>query len=433
MQLSHYLKAWPCSEQPGYHLLFSTKKASLALVPDEIWEQLNQGDVSPEYKDTLTELDMLVPDRKQEWHEMLGYLDEVNRLNDGLDVSIILGLDCNFACTYCYEGSMKGKHTMSDDTADQLIAYSKSRFTPDKKKLTLDFYGGEPLLYTKRIKYIAKRLKPYVEEQGGTFRFSLVTNGSLLTPEIVNELLPLGLKAAKVTVDGPAAVHDQYRPFVSGKGSFAIIMRNVQACCDMVRIGLGGNFTRDNYKKMVPLLDYLEEQGLTPDRLANVQFLPAGQTTDIFANPEFSGGCVSCSEPWMAEASLLLREEVMKRGYKTPKMGPSPCMVDIDDGLVIHYDGSIFKCVAMIGHHRFAIGDVWKGIEDYRELYGLESWRKNKECRQCVYLPLCFGGCRDMEFQRSGSMQKVDCWRDFYDAILEKTVMQDVRYRYRPA
>ena len=364
---------------------------------------------------------------------MLDYLDEVNRLNDGLDVSIILGLDCNFACIYCYEGSMKGRLAMTDHTADQLIAYVKSRFTPDKNKLTLDFYGGEPLLYAKRIKYIARQLKPYVEEQGGAFRFSLITNGSLLTPKVVDELLPLGLKAAKVTVDGPAAVHDQYRPFVSGKGSFKIIMRNVKNCCDMVRISLGGNFTRDNYKNMVPLLDYLEEQGLSPERLGNVQFLPAGQTMDTYANPEFTGGCISCSEPWMAKASLHLREEVLKRGYRTPKMGPSPCMVDINDGLVIHYDGSIFKCVAMIGHPFYAIGDVWQGINDYRELYGLDSWRHNDGCKQCVYLPLCFGGCREMEFQRSGSMKKVDCWRDFYDAILEKTVMQDVRYRYKPA
>ena len=433
MQLSHYLKAWSCSETPGYHLLFSTKKASLALVPDEIWNQLVQGEVPSEYRDQLPELDMLVPDRKQEQQEIFGFLDEVNRLNDGLDIAIIPGLDCNFNCTYCYEGSMKGKHAMSDETADQLIAYVKSRFGPAKKKLTLDFYGGDPLLYTKRIKYIARQLKFYVEERGGAFRFSLVTNGSLLTSKVVDELLPLGLHGAKITVDGPEAVHDRCRPFVSGKGSFDIIMRNVKKCCDRVRIGIGGNFTRDNYKEFPSLLDYFEDNGLIPERLGNVQFLPAGQTMDGYANPEFTSGCVSCSEPWMAEATLVLREEIMKRGYKTPKMGHSVCMVDIDDSMVIHFDGCIFKCVAMIGHPQFAVGDIWHGLDDHRQIYEPDSWRNNAECRECVYLPLCFGGCRYMEYQRSGSMKQVDCWCDFFDAVLEGTVLQDVRYRYKPA
>ena len=142
---------------------------------------------------------------------------------------------------------------------------------------------------------------------------------------------------------------------------------------------------------------------------------------------------MTCNEPWVVDATLKLREEVLKRGYKTPKMGPSPCMVDIDDAFVIHYNGSIFKCVAMIGHPQFAVGDVWQGIDDYQEIYGLDTWRKNKECGQCVYLPLCFGGCRGMEFQRSGSMTEVDCMKEFFDATLEQTLMQDVRYRYKPA
>ena len=79
-----------------------------------------------------------------------------------------------------------------------------------------------------------------------------------------------------------------------------------------------------------------------------------------------------------------------------------------------------------------AVGDLVSGVKDYRDAYQVNFWQK-EPCTQCGYLPLCFGGCREMEFQRSGSMKKVDCWRNFYDAILEKTVMQDVRYRYKPA
>jgi uncharacterized protein len=433
MQLSNYLKAWPYPDKPGYHLLYSTKKASVALLPSAGFDKISNNAGATEYTENLTKLGMLIPDRQQERVDVLGFANEINRLNTGLVVSVILGLDCNFACTYCYEGSMKGKHAMADDTADQFIAYIKSRFTPDKKKLILDFYGGEPLLYTKRIKYIARQLKPYVEERGGIFRFSLVTNGSLLTKKITKELIPLGLSIAKLTVDGPAAIHDQYRPFKSGRPSFDTIMANAQDCCEVVKIGLGGNFSADNYPDFPALFDAMADYNLSPEKLGPVQFFPVIQTRDQYANPEFSGGCMTCNEAWVIEATLRLREEVLKRGYKTPKIGLSPCMVDIDDAFVVHYDGSIFKCVALIGHPQFAIGDVWKGTGDFREIYGLDSWRENVECRKCVYLPLCFGGCRYMEYQRTGSMTEVDCMRGYLDATLEKMLFQDVRYRYRSA
>jgi len=431
MQLSNYLIAGPYLDKPGYHLLYSTKKSSVALLPSGVYEKISQKVELPEDTEKLTRLGMLTPDRQQERDEVHNYLGEINRLNTGLAVSVILGLDCNFSCTYCYEGSMKGKHAMAEDTADQLITYIKSRFTTDKNKLTLDFYGGEPLLYTKRIKYIASQLKSFVEEQGGIFRFSLVTNGSLLSRKIATELVPLGLSIAKVTVDGPAAIHDQYRPFKSGQPSFAIIMTNARDCCDIMKIGLGGNFSAANYQDFPDLLDSMADYGLIPEKLGPVQFFPVIQTKDQYANPEFSGGCKTCNEAWVADATLRLREEVLKRGYKTPKMGPSPCMVDIDDAFVVHYDGSIFKCVALIGHPQFAVGDVWQGTGDFREIYALNSWRNNEACRQCVYLPLCFGGCRYMEYQRTGSMAKVDCMKEYLDATLEKMLIQDVRYRYK--
>ncbi len=104
-------------------------------------------------------------------------------------------------------------------------------------------------------------------------------------------------------------------------------------------------------------------------------------------------------------------------------------MVDLDDALVIHYDGGIYKCVAMIGYSNYATGDIWNGINNYEQTYHLNHWQQNEECRECEYLPLCFGGCRHMELQRSGAMKKVDCMRGFWERVLEKTVQQDACYQ----
>jgi len=245
----------------------------------------------------------------------------------------------------------------------------------------------------------------------------------------VTELLTAGLYAAKVTVDGPADEHNRLRPFASGKPSFETILTNIRDCCDLIKVGFGGNYTSENYTRISELLDSLDRYGLSPDNLSTVQFHPVMQTTDQYSNPEFTGGCLSVDEPWVAEGSVTVRREVLQRGYRVPKISPSPCMVDMEDAFVINHDGSLHKCVAMIGHPEFAVGDVWNGFIDYRRMYALEHWRNNSECRECEYLPLCFGGCRHMEFQRTGAMNNVECMRNFYDRVLEETVQQDAVFQ----
>ncbi len=430
MPLSVYLKSWPYPAAAGHHLLYSTRTAALALVPDPVWERLVAGEpVDQEFINILTPLGMLVADQDAERAMVRNMLAELNHLNPNLTVSVILGLECNFACPYCYEGSMKGKYAMEDAVADRLVVFLKDLFVrKNRKKLTLDFYGGEPLLYPGRIISLAEQLKPFVEQQGGEFSFSLVTNGALLTRKKVARMVPLGLATAKVTVDGPAMIHNVQRPLKSGQKSFNLVLDNVRACCDQVKIGIGGNFTRDNFRKFPLLLDELAARGLGPDKLRQVKFDPVMQVSDTFASPEFRAGCSSYSDSWVAEAFFYLRDKVMARGYATPKMSPAACMVDQEDTFTVHYNGEIYKCPSMIGHAGYQAGDIFQGISDYSQAYHLDHWQEEEKCRECVYLPLCFGGCRYLKLQRDNNMDGVDCRQPFLDSALEEMLLQDIRY-----
>ena len=139
---------------------------------------------------------------------------------------------------------------------------------------------------------------------------------------------------------------------------------------------------------------------------------------------------MSINEPWIIEAAALLREEIMKRGYKTPKMAPIFCMIENKDAYVVNFDGVLYKCPAFIGQEGFAVGDLKTGIKDYTDSYKLGIW-KNEECAECEYLPFCFGGCRYMSLVRDGSVDILDCKRDFLDESLEAMVKQDVTYRMK--
>ena len=432
MYFTPYLTVHRHNSIPDQVLLFSTKTGALVLLPEEDFTALQNGDTENEYIEPLTDMGFLVQDLEEEHREVAQYMEDINRHNPNLTLALILGMECNFGCSYCFEGKQKGKKVMDDETADQLISFIKERFKPGKKKLILQIYGGEPLLYTKRIIYLAKRLKPFIEERGAEFVFDLISNGSLLTEQVVDELNTWGLDGVKVTIDGPPENHNRFRPFKSGAESFDVIAGNLKKVCGKTNIRLGGNYTSATYRNFATVLDLLSQEGITPDKIERVSFNIVMQVQDKITSNEFVGGCATINEPWLRDAALHVRKEVLQRGYPIGELGPEPCAVEMDDAFTIHYDGSLYKCVCWVGHEQYKIGDIWQGVtENFQESHHLFHWQREEKCQKCKYLPLCFGGCRYMAYQRDGHMGQVDCRKPFLDATLESMLLQDLQYLHR--
>ncbi len=428
MQLSRYVKIYPSEQSSEQQLLFSTKKASKILLSQETIQSIEQGTLSPEDETLLSRLGMIVEDREDEKRAVLGLFDRMNRSNPELKITVVLNLDCNFACIYCYEGEMKGSLYMTEETADRLITFIRDHFPDHKKSIVVDFYGGEPLLSLGLIKSISKRLKLFAKSQGASYRFNLVTNGSLFKRKVARELVRLGLTNVQITLDGSAENHNKYRPFKSGAESFDILIKNIQETWDLVKIGIGGNFDKRNYKEFYRLLDDLEWAGLTPDKISTIKFAPIVNRPEGDISPvDYKAGCMSSNEPWLIEAEAFLRREILRRGFNTPKAGPVYCAVENTSCYVVNYDGVIYKCPGFIGKEGFEVGDLKTGIRNYSALYGLGLW-KNGNCANCEYLPMCFGGCRYMTYIRDGNIKAIDCKKDYFEASLETLVKQDITY-----
>ncbi len=426
MPISTYTKIYPCDEKLDHRILYSTLKASVVRVPAAMIPDIEAGRLTPDQEKLFSDLKLITQDKKAEQQEMLDGFKKRNARSKKFDITAVLTLDCNFACTYCFENRIKSHQHMSQQTAEELIRFVKAQwdqFAVPKEHLTVNFYGGEPLLKTDLIRYISERLKSFAEGKGAQYDAILTTNGSLLTRNTVEFLLPFGLTLAAITLDGPKTIHDRSRPFANGTGSFERVIGNAAAVCDLIRIGISGNFLQKNYMDFLPLLDELEKAGLTPDRIDSLRFMP------VSFEPVSNTGCSSFNESWLIHPILTLREVVLSRGYYTPKPGPLHCMIETDDLFVVHWDGAVYKCPALIGIEEFAVGHVNTGLDPQKAArsHGLEIW-KNKECLACPYLPQCFGGCRQMAYFRDGRIGR-DCMKPFLDAALESLVKQDLRYR----
>jgi len=426
MLLSRYHKTFAHPHDPEALLLFSTRTTALVILDHATYAALERGE-AVEGSEGLLDCGLLVSDHRQEKEEVLNYLDEVNSLSSRLSAAVILGMRCNFACTYCYEGESKGAFDMDAPTARRLPDFLLEQCKPGYERIAIDFYGGEPLLYREQIKSIAGRMQELCSTAGLAFDFALVSNGSLLRPELVEELLPFGLVTVKITLDGPAATHDRCRPFKNGAPSFAAVLKNIKDCAGRLTINVGGNYTRESYPRFPELLDELAAAGLGPKDINRLSFTPVIQPEQEQLAPlSFHGGCQSVSEPWLPEAAIFLRQQLLNYGWDPEGITPTPCMVDRNNTFTIHYDGNIYQCPALIGQQELVCGDIHTGIQDYSKQYQVKNWQKHKKCQECLYLLLCFGGCRFMKYRKDLNMD-IDCKKEFLDNTLEDFVRQDIQ------
>lgn len=424
MPLSRYLKIYPDRDRPDTWLLYSTKKGSLVRLSDRQLIAAQEDRLSESDRGTLGRLAIWTDDPATERAAMARLVDETNAKSRTFNATVVLTLDCNLACPYCFEDHFRGNFALSAATADQLVNYVQREQIAQGRDVAIRFYGGEPLLALERLKDIAGRLQTAATAAGVKFSCSLVSNGTLLTRATVEELLPLGLTSAQLTLDGPAELHDQQRPFVAGAGSFAVIVANIVATYDLIELKLGGNFSRDTYRDAPLMLDALLAAGIDPTKLAPIQFGPIQPKSGKTAGHDQSGCCLASSEPWLIEAGLYLRAETLKRGFSVEPLAMGICMVELTNELVVNYDGSLYKCPAFMGWPELSVGTLATGVQDYTTSHQLSFWQ-NDTCLDCAFLPLCFGGCRLIPLLQHGTIDRVDCRRAFYDTALEEMVLQD--------
>lgn len=103
-----------------------------------------------------------------------------NRINR---IYLMLGTACNFNCRYCIQSGefQSHKHQFKQEVNSDLYNYIKSiQKERESHKINLMYWGGEPLLYMDTIKQIVPEFPDA--------RHTIVSNGSLLTQEIVDYL-----------------------------------------------------------------------------------------------------------------------------------------------------------------------------------------------------------------------------------------------------
>lgn len=161
-----------------------------------------------------------------------------NEMNTGT-TQLILELTgkCNMRCRYCiyHDGYPHNRaftsKRMSSDTALKSIDYMK--LYGDQQEVSITFYGGEPLLEFELLKEVIEYSK--VALAGRTIQFSFTTNLSVLTPKMAEYFSTVDNLSILCSIDGPKEIHDMYRVYKNGSGSFDDVFKKFKLLNSVAR------------------------------------------------------------------------------------------------------------------------------------------------------------------------------------------------------
>jgi uncharacterized protein len=142
-----------------------------------------------------------------------------------LDAWLHLTDCCNLRCDYCYLPHVR--EDMSPETGCAAIdATFRSAVANGFKQVKFKYAGGEPLLRYPLILELHGYAKQLADKHGLLLEEVVLSNGTLLTAEMVETLKSLGIRLM-ISLDGFGAYHDSHRPYAGGRGSFADVAESI--------------------------------------------------------------------------------------------------------------------------------------------------------------------------------------------------------------
>ncbi|HQY13057.1 MAG TPA: radical SAM protein [Ilumatobacteraceae bacterium] len=322
-----------------------------------------------------------------------------SKYGGGLGLTIVTSLGCNFDCPYCFES--KRPSLLKPAVADSLVALLDEAIAAGSPSMNVTWMGGEPLLGAAQLLDLSRVFIDRCDAAGMEYSAGILTNGWHLTTEMAARLASARVGQAQVTIDGPADVHDRYRPKKDGGSSFDRILDNVVSAIDHLQVNIRVNLDSGNLGRVEELMAILAARGLAGKVRLTPARLTAIASADDAPSQSYQGGCYSCSDYGVVE--LEFDELAARYGFEArglPRAIGTPCTAVRATELVVGADGELWKCWDDIGNNDEAIGTIfdhktanaqitkWLGYDPFSD----------DDCRSCVALPGCMGGCAHHDF-----------------------------------
>jgi uncharacterized protein len=390
-------------------LMFATRTGRSIKVKDHVYADLVAGEFS-KIKDatlsTLLNAEVIVRAEEDEFSEILQ--QNQRRLVDGrrLDVTIQPTANCQLGCNYC--GQVHSKKNVDPEISKKVTDRVCSNLIKNNyKELSVQWYGGEPLMAFTEILRMSDRLIEFCNDKGIAYGATMITNGLSFKPAVFAQLAQRRVRSFQITVDGLGETHDIMRITKEGAKTFDIILKNIlevtstpeykeHACSITVRV----NVNNRSATTLKGLIDLLASHGLH-ERRVRLSFAPIinwggndAQKDSLLAS-DFGDSEID----WMLYA--------LKKGFPFDKILPgkkaAPCVVVRPDAEVYDALGNIYPCYEFpytpkyeTAEHRIGHVDTIDTVRNDNAI--TTRWFADVKtdiapCKSCNLFPVCGGGC----------------------------------------
>ena len=300
---------------------------------------------------------------------------------------------------------------MSLETGKKALDYLMEN-SGNRRNLEVDFFGGEPLMNFDVVKDLVRYGRKREKDTGKHFRFTLTTNGVLMTDEVM-EFLDKNMDNVVLSIDGKKENHDRLRYYASGKGSFDDIYEKFKKFVEMREDRLyfaRGTFTSYNLN-FADDVRFLADSGFDSLSLEPVVTKP---TEPYVLKEEHL--------PVIFEQYEALADEIIKRHEEGNPINYYHFEIDLNQGpcaykrlsgcgagieyLAVTPEGALYPCHQFVGEKSMEMGTLDDSYEDLKKPLDFRNAHvyKKDSCRNCWARFYCGGGCHANAYYSNGNI-----------------------------
>jgi uncharacterized protein len=321
-------------------------------------------------------------------------------------LKIQLGLSCNYSCEYCSQRFVPNIEHSNTKLLDKFINSLDNwlLYPPD----TIEFWGGEPFVYWKNFKPLAEAMR----ERFPFARFLVITNGSLLTDEIINWLDKLDFNVG-VSHDGPGQNVRGPNPFDDPEKR-DLILKLFERLLPKKKISINSMIHRENLDRAAIQAYFEKVFG------ADKEFtIGEGSFVDVYDEGGMKNTLQSPAEHLAFRRMSLesLGDDTSSRfiiahkrvqswidswGNKRPAHSLNQkCGMDDPHVVAVDLMGNVLTCQNVTVSARAPNGKSHRiGHVDAFDKIKLDTsthWKFRDECSKCPMLQVCRGSCMFLE------------------------------------
>lgn len=344
-------------------------------------------------------------------------------------LKIQLGLSCNYSCDYCSQRFVERAPETSKKDIDAFMEKLDVLEFSEEKGLHVEFWGGEPLVYWKTLRPLAETLRDKFKHWERKPRFSIITNGSILTDEMIDWLMMMDFQVS-ISHDGPGQhvrgpdpfddpeakerILGFYRMMTRLKKGFSFnSMLNKQNTSRKAIYDWFVNLTGDENVQLGEgsIVDAYEEDGIvnsltTKQEHFDFRRQAFGEIYSTDGNIGFKSIIMKMAE---FGQRVLTHEESIYLGQK--------CGMDGENVIAVDLRGNVITCQNVSAPEVSKNGESHLGgnLDNYDDVQFTSSthWSNRKECPECPVLHLCKGACMFLD----NKFWEISCANSYSDNV----------------